>query len=71
VTLIICIDGQGAPQNKIEKYNAFAKGENNLLGFKIFIQIPCDGSNSYCEDPVMTPQQVLNLKPAPMMVQYQ
>jgi hypothetical protein len=70
VTLIICIDGQGAPQNKIDKYNVFAKGEKNLLGFKIFIQIPCS-QYQYCEEPVMTPQQVLNLKPAPMMVQYQ
>jgi hypothetical protein len=70
VTLIICIDGQGAPQNKIEKYNAFAKGETNLLGFKIFMQIPCS-QYQYCEEPVMTPKQVLNLKPPPMMVQYQ
>jgi hypothetical protein len=70
VTLIICIDGQGAPQNKIEKYNAFAKGETNLLGFKIFMQIPCS-QYQYCEEPVMTPKQVLQLKPPPMMVQYQ
>ncbi len=71
VTLIICIDGQGSPTSKIEKYNAFAKGETNLLGFKIFLQIPCDGVARFCEGPIMTPQQVLALKPAPMMVQYQ
>jgi hypothetical protein len=70
VTLIICIDGQGPPWQKIEKYNAFAKGETNLLGFKIFMQIPCS-QYTYCEEPVMTPQQAIALKPAPVMVQYQ
>jgi hypothetical protein len=70
VTLIICIDGQGAPASKIAKYNAFAKGETNLLGFKIFLQIPCS-QYKYCEEPVMTPQQALALKPTPVMVQYQ
>jgi hypothetical protein len=70
VTMIICIDGQGPPGQKIDKYNAFAKGETNLLGFKIFLQIPCS-KYQYCEEPVMTPQQALALKPTPVMVQYQ
>jgi hypothetical protein len=70
VTVIICIDGQGPPYQKIDKYNSFAKGLKTDLGFKIFLQIPCS-RYVYCEEPIMTPQQVLALKPAPIMVQYQ
>jgi hypothetical protein len=70
VTVIINIDGQGYPQEKIDKYNQFAKGLKLDLGFKIFLQIPCS-RYVFCEEPIMTPQQVLALKPPPVLVQYQ
>lgn len=71
VTLILSIDGQGYPQAKIDKYEYFASvWKKYPLGFKVFLQIPCD-RYVYCEEPVMTPDQVLALKPAPVMVQYQ
>jgi hypothetical protein len=70
VTLIICADGQGPPYQKIDKYNLFAKAEKYPLGLKVFLQIPCS-KYVYCEEPIMTAQQVLALKPAPVMVQYQ
>ena len=86
VTLIISVDGQGSISNKVGNYNFIVDGENGyqffadtrttmasmfLIGFKVYIQIPCDGNHPNCEDPYMTPQQVLALKPSPVMVQYQ
>ncbi len=86
VTLVISVDGQGSTSNKVGNYNFIVDGENGyqffadtrttmasmfLIGFKVYIQIPCDGNHPNCEDPYMTPQQVLALHPSPVMVQYQ
>jgi hypothetical protein len=75
VSLILSIDGQGYPQAKIDKYAYFSHlGKTNTAfsayGFKVFLQIPCS-IYKYCEEPVMTPTQVLALKPTPAMIQYQ
>jgi hypothetical protein len=86
VTLIISLDGQGSISNKVGNYNILVNGDNGyqffadqktslgttyLMGFKVYIQIPCDGNHPNCEDPIMTPHQVLALNPSPVMVQYQ
>jgi hypothetical protein len=86
VSLIISVDGQGATSDKVGNYNYLVNGINGYqffpdtnktlgqmypIGFKVYIQIPCDGNHPNCEDPYMTPQQVLALNPSPVMVQYQ
>jgi hypothetical protein len=84
VTVVLNIDGQGPPGAKIDKYNFLVQGKtdnrdlNGYLkdparnfGFKVYLQIQDAAACScYAEFPIMSPQQVLALKPPPIVVQY-
>lgn len=63
VQVVMDMDGFGTPVIKEDAYNSFIAGELvQFTGFKLF----------YKKDrPVMTPDQVLGLSPAPVYIQYQ
>jgi hypothetical protein len=63
VALVLDIDGYGAPPNKISKYRQLAhKPREAFNGFKLFYQQDTD---------LMTPAEVLRLRPQPDFVLYQ
>jgi hypothetical protein len=63
VEVVLNADGFGAPENKISKYDILVSGEPiQYGGFKLF----------YTQDiGVLSPEQVLQLDPAPVVVNYQ
>ena len=63
LALTINLDGFGNPPNKIAKYRGFTRGERRFHdGFKLF----------YKEDTnLMSPRQVLRLRPKPDIVEYE
>jgi len=62
VTVVLCIDGVGAPGPKVSGYDQFTSPDRFGTGFKLF----------YKEDrPLMSERDVLALKPAPALVMYQ
>jgi hypothetical protein len=63
VALVLNVDGFGDQPNKISKYVAFTHPRNRFRsGYKLF----------YKEDTnLMTPQQVLELRPRPDLVIYE
>jgi hypothetical protein len=63
VEVVLHADGFGAPEDKFEKYRALVREEPiQYGGFKVF----------YTQDaPVLNPEQVLALDPAPAVVTYQ
>ena len=63
VEVVLNADGFGAPENKISKYNILVSGEPiQYGGFKLF----------YTQDvSLLSPEQVLQLEPAPVVVNYQ
>lgn len=62
VTMVLCVDGVGAPGPKIGGYQQFAAPDRFQTGFKLF----------YKEDkPLMSEGQVLALSPPPSVVMYQ
>ncbi len=60
--LVFNADGFGSKEAKISKYRDFAKDDRFPLGFKLFYDY---------DHPVMTPREVLRLRPRPKVVEYQ
>jgi hypothetical protein len=68
VQLIMHMDGWGAPARKINTYRQFIQKEPvEFTGFKVFYK------NDLKETParLMTPEELLKLKPMPVYIQYQ
>lgn len=68
VQVVMDMDGWGAQARKINTYKQFVYGEPvQFTGFKLFYK------NDFREPKsrIMTPEEVLKLKPKPMYVQYQ
>lgn len=68
VQLVVHMDGWGAPARKINTYRQFiAKEPIQFTGFKLFYK------NDLKETPgrMMTPEELMKLKPAPVYIQYQ
>ncbi|HTE12420.1 MAG TPA: hypothetical protein VK645_15655 [Chitinophagaceae bacterium] len=68
IQVVMDMDGWGAQARKITTYKQFVYGEPvQFTGFKLFYK------NDFREPKsrIMTPEEVLNLKPKPMYVQYQ
>ena len=68
VQIVIDMDGWGAPARKINTYRQFAFREPiQFTGFKLFYK------NDLKEAPhkMLTPKELLSLKPVPMYIQYQ
>ncbi len=63
VEVVTCVDGFGTPGEKLDDYRIF---DNQQLiqypGFKLFYKL---------DKPLMSPGDVLNMNPAPLMVMYQ
>lgn len=63
VEVVTCVDGFGPPGSKIDDYRVFDKDQLiQYPGFKLFYKL---------DKPLMSPADVLNLNPAPLMVMYQ
>jgi hypothetical protein len=56
------VDGFGSKAAKISKYREFARDDRFPMGFKLFYDY---------DSPLMTPQEVLDLRPRPVVVEYQ
>ena len=70
VQLVHVMDGFGNPALKRNSYAQNAKAPNlPLKGFKLFFKSGYPGAGF--DDPLMTPQEVLGLSPAPVLVMYQ
>jgi len=69
IDLVHNMDGIGVPSLKKDTY-AFIAAAKNIpqKGFKLFF--PERGSK-FCDKPLMTPADVLSLKPQPVMISYQ
>lgn len=68
VQIVMDMDGWGHPAKKINTYNAIVAAEPvQFTGFKLFYK------NDLKENPprMMTPNEVLNLTPSPVYIQYQ
>lgn len=63
VDLVLVMDGWGLPQAKIANYNAFVRDELiQYGGIKLFYKQ---------DDPLLTPAEVLQLNPTPLVIIYQ
>ena len=61
--VVTSVDGFGPPGSKIDDYRVFDKDQLiQSPGFKLFYKL---------DKPLMSPADVLNLNPAPLMVMYQ
>jgi hypothetical protein len=60
--LVFNVDGFGSKAAKISKYREFARDDRFPMGFKLFYDY---------DSPLMTPQEVLDLRPRPVVVEYQ
>lgn len=73
VSIVVHSDGFGTYGNKQGDYVQFVK--NELIqygGFKLFYTYnDCGGPCSAADDPLWTPQQVLALTPAPLVISYE
>ncbi|HET9277163.1 MAG TPA: hypothetical protein VFN95_03235 [Flavitalea sp.] len=68
VQIVIDMDGWGHQARKINTYKQFVYKEPvEFTGFKLFYKNDLKEANSH----VMTPEEVLNLKPQPIYIQYQ
>lgn len=68
VQLVMHMDGWGAPAKKINTYKQFIYKEPvQFTGFKLFYKNDVIRSNSR----MMTPQELMKLKPRPVYIQYQ
>lgn len=68
VQIVMDMDGWGSPARKINTYKQFVYGEPvQFTGFKLFYK------NDLREPPhrMLTPQELLKLKPSPLYIQYQ
>ena len=71
VALIRSIDGLGGPESKTEEYDALIKNQPKWIhpGFKLFYQEDTDTSKYGSR--LMTPKEVMALKPRPEYVLYE
>ena len=70
IDLIHNADGFGSPDLKLGTYNFVSLAKNMpVKGFKLFFPKPWKTEGFV--KPMMTPQQVLNLKPRPVFINYQ
>jgi hypothetical protein len=68
VQMVMVMDGWGPPQNKIGTYNAFINTEPvQFTGFKLFYKNDMRPPSTR----LLTPQELLDLTPQPMFIQYQ
>ncbi|MEP7258915.1 MAG: hypothetical protein ABI687_11005 [Flavitalea sp.] len=68
VQLIMHMDGWGEPARKVNTYKSFIYKEPvQFTGFKLFYKNDTKKSNSR----LMTPEELLKLKPRPVYIQYQ
>jgi len=68
IQVVVDMDGWGAPERKINSYKQFVHAEPiQFTGFKLFYK------NDLKEPPhkMLTPEQLMSLKPIPMYIQYQ
>ena len=68
IQVVVDMDGWGAPERKINTYKLFVHAEPiQFTGFKLFYK------NDLKEPPhkMLTPEQLMSLKPIPMYIQYQ
>jgi len=68
IQVVVDMDGWGAPERKINTYKLFVYAEPiQFTGFKLFYK------NDLKEAPhkMLTPEQLMSLKPIPMYIQYQ
>lgn len=70
VALVHSIDGLGGPKTKIEEYNALNKGQPKYIhpGFKLFYK---EDVNPPWGSRLMTPAEVMALKPPPEYILYE
>ena len=70
VRLIHCMDGIGSPEIKRRTYAFNAQAENMpLKGLKLFYNLGITGAGF--DKPLMTPQEVYNFNPRPVVIMYQ
>ena len=70
VTLIHCADGIGSPAIKRSTYAYLARARNMpVKGFKLFYNFNIPGAGY--DEPLLTPQEVNNLNPRPVLIMYQ
>jgi hypothetical protein len=69
VRLILCMDGHGAPDTKRGTYSVIAEATNiPIKAFKLFYN---EKGNTGVDIPILTPKQVYELQPRPMLIMYQ
>ncbi len=70
VALVRSIDGLGGPQLKIDEYNTLKKGQPKYIhpGFKLFYK---EDTNPPWGSRLMTPAEVMRLKPRPEYILYE
>jgi hypothetical protein len=69
VRLVLCMDGHGNPGKKRGTYAFNAEATNiPIKAFKLFYN---EAGNTGVDDPILTPKQVYELKPRPMIIMYQ
>jgi hypothetical protein len=67
VQMVMHMDGWGVPAKKITAYNQFIYKEPvEYTGLKLFYKNDTKNSGR-----LLTPQELLNLKPRPVYIQYQ
>ena len=67
VQIVMDMDGWGFPAKKVSTYRSFIYREPvQFTGFKLFYK-----NDIKSGQPIMTPEQVLKLKPQPIYIQYQ
>jgi hypothetical protein len=67
VQVVIHMDGWGAPWLKYDSYKEYVAAEPvQFTGFKLFFR-----NDTKKGDKLLTPMEVLQLKPAPLYIQYQ
>ncbi|GMO27435.1 MAG: hypothetical protein LBG79_08160 [Spirochaetaceae bacterium] len=69
VRLVLCMDGHGTPAKKRGSYEYNALATNiPVKAFKLFYN---EKGNTGVDEPILTPKQVYELQPRPMLIMYQ
>lgn len=69
VRLVLCMDGHGTPKKKRDSYEFNALATNiPVKAFKLFYN---EKGNTGVDEPLLTPKQVYELKPRPLLIMYQ
>jgi len=69
VRLVLCMDGHGTPEKKRGTYAFNAEATNiPVKAFKLFYN---EKGNTGVDTPLLTPKEVYELKPRPMLIMYQ